>query len=45
VPSFAEMTTAEWRRVVAVNLDGAFFTLRTAARHMTGRTGGGGRSW
>ena len=41
VPSFAEMTTAEWRRVVAVNLDGAFFTLRAAARHMTGRPGGG----
>jgi NAD(P)-dependent dehydrogenase (short-subunit alcohol dehydrogenase family) len=38
---FAQMTTAEWRRVMAVNLDGAFFTLRAAARHMTGREGGG----
>jgi NAD(P)-dependent dehydrogenase (short-subunit alcohol dehydrogenase family) len=39
--SFAEMTTAEWRRVLAVNLDGAFFTLRAAARHMIARGGGG----
>jgi hypothetical protein len=41
VPSFAEMTTAEWRRVMSVNLDGAFYTLRAAARHMTARGGGG----
>jgi NAD(P)-dependent dehydrogenase (short-subunit alcohol dehydrogenase family) len=40
-PSFAQMTTAEWRRVMSVNLDGAFFTLRAAARHMTERDGGG----
>ncbi len=39
--SFAEMTTEEWRRVLAVNLDGAFFTLRAAARHMTARGAGG----
>jgi NAD(P)-dependent dehydrogenase (short-subunit alcohol dehydrogenase family) len=39
--SFMDMPTAEWRRVMSVNLDGAFFTLRTAARHMTGRGGGG----
>ncbi len=38
---FVEMETAEWRRVMSVNLDGAFFTLRTAARHMTERGGGG----
>jgi NAD(P)-dependent dehydrogenase (short-subunit alcohol dehydrogenase family) len=38
---FANMTTAEWRRVMSVNLDGAFFTLRTAARHMIERGGGG----
>jgi NAD(P)-dependent dehydrogenase (short-subunit alcohol dehydrogenase family) len=38
---FVDMTTAEWRRVLAVNLDGAFFTLRAAARHMVGRPGGG----
>ena len=41
VTSFLEMTTAEWRRVLGVNLDGAFYTLRAAARHMTGRPGGG----
>jgi NAD(P)-dependent dehydrogenase (short-subunit alcohol dehydrogenase family) len=38
---FLEMTTAEWRRVLSVNLDGAFFTLRAAARHMVSRPGGG----
>ena len=35
--SFAEMSTEEWRRVMSVNLDGVFFTLRAAARHMTSR--------
>ncbi|HET7876304.1 MAG TPA: SDR family NAD(P)-dependent oxidoreductase [Methylomirabilota bacterium] len=40
-PAFAQMTTAEWRRVMRVNLDGAFFTLRAAARHMSARQGGG----
>ena len=39
--SFTEMSTEEWRRVMSVNLDGVFFTLRAAARHMTGRDGGG----
>ncbi len=39
--SFAEMTTEEWHRVLKVNLDGAFFTLRAAARHMTARGEGG----
>jgi hypothetical protein len=39
--SFTEMSTEEWRRVTSVNLDGAFFTLRAAARHMTQRDGGG----
>jgi NAD(P)-dependent dehydrogenase (short-subunit alcohol dehydrogenase family) len=38
---FVDMTAEEWRRVLAVNLDGAFFTLRAAARHMVGRLGGG----
>src|SRR6202162_1815581 len=38
---FAQMATAEWRRVMSVNLDGAFFTLRAAARHMIERGGGG----
>ena len=41
---FDKMTTAEWRRVMSVNLDGAFFTLRTAARHMIERGGGGSLS-
>ena len=35
------MSTEEWRRVMSVNLDGAFFTLRAAARHMTERGDGG----
>jgi NAD(P)-dependent dehydrogenase (short-subunit alcohol dehydrogenase family) len=39
--SFVEMTAAEWRRVLGVNLDGTFFTLRAAARHMQQRGGGG----
>lgn len=38
---FVEMTLAEWRRVMAVNLDGAFLCLREAARHMVERGGGG----
>ena len=39
--SFTEMTTDEWRRVMRVNLDGAFFTFRAAAKHMVERGGGG----
>ena len=41
VASFMDMTTEDWRRVMSVNLDGAFFTLRAAARHMVARPGGG----
>ena len=41
VKSFIEMSADEWRRVMRVNLDGAFFTLRAAARHMV-RCGHGG---
>lgn len=41
VASFLEMSAAEWRRVLRVNLDGAFFTLRAAARHMVARGRGG----
>jgi NAD(P)-dependent dehydrogenase (short-subunit alcohol dehydrogenase family) len=41
VRAFVEMTAAEWRRVTSVNLDGAFFTLRAAARHMVERGDGG----
>jgi NAD(P)-dependent dehydrogenase (short-subunit alcohol dehydrogenase family) len=39
--SFLEMSAEEWRRVLKVNLDGAFFTFRAAARHMVERGGGG----
>ncbi|KAB2920367.1 MAG: SDR family oxidoreductase [Hyphomicrobiaceae bacterium] len=39
--SFTEMDADEWRRVLKVNLDGAFFTFRAAARHMVERGGGG----
>lgn len=39
--SFTEMTSDEWNRVMRVNLDGAFYTLRAAARHMVQRGGGG----
>jgi len=38
---FLEMTLTEWRRVIRVNLDGAFLTLREAARHMVSRGEGG----
>ena len=38
---FLEMTLDEWRRVTRVNLDGAFLTLRTAARHLVERGEGG----
>ncbi len=40
-PSFLEMSTEEWRRVLSVNLDGVFFTLRAAARHMVAQGDGG----
>jgi NAD(P)-dependent dehydrogenase (short-subunit alcohol dehydrogenase family) len=39
--AFTEMSLEEFRRVTRVNLDGAFLTLRAAARHMVGRGGGG----
>jgi NAD(P)-dependent dehydrogenase (short-subunit alcohol dehydrogenase family) len=35
--SMFEIDDAEWRRVLSVNLDGAFYTLRAAARHMVAR--------
>lgn len=40
-PSFMELKIETFRKVQAVNVEGAFFTLREAARHMTGREGGG----
>jgi NAD(P)-dependent dehydrogenase (short-subunit alcohol dehydrogenase family) len=39
--SFLDMTTDEWNRVLRVNLHGAFYTFRTAAKHMVERGGGG----
>ena len=38
---FTDLDSEEWHRVTRVNLDGAFYTLRTAARHMVERGGGG----
>ncbi len=38
---FVDMTVDDWRRVTGVNLDGSFFTLRAAARHMIERGTGG----
>ena len=38
---FLDLSPAEWRRVVAVNLDGAFFTLQAAARQMVAQGEGG----
>ena len=35
--AFIDMSTDEWRRVMRVNLDGAFYTFRTAAKHMVER--------
>jgi len=38
--SFLEMSSEQWHRVLRVNLDGAFYTFRAAARHMV-ESGGG----
>ncbi len=40
-PSFGDMTLEEWHRVMRINLDAVFLTLRAAARHMVARGGGG----
>ena len=40
-PSFVGMSAEEWRRVMRVNLDGAFFTAQEAVKHMVARGGGG----
>lgn len=40
-PSFVDMSTETYRRVLAVNLDGVFFTLREACRHMVERAKAG----
>ena len=38
---FETLGTEDWHRVLRVNLDGAFFTLRAAARHMLEQGDGG----
>ncbi len=40
-PSYSEMSHDVWRRVMAVNLDGVFFTTREACKHMVARAGAG----
>lgn len=40
-PSFVEMSTQVYRQTLAVNLDGVFFTLREACRHMVERAKSG----
>jgi NAD(P)-dependent dehydrogenase (short-subunit alcohol dehydrogenase family) len=40
-PSFVEMSTETYRKTLAVNLDGVFFTFREACRHMVERAKGG----
>jgi NAD(P)-dependent dehydrogenase (short-subunit alcohol dehydrogenase family) len=39
--SFAEFSTDTYRRVMSVNLDGDFFTLREACKHMVERANAG----
>ncbi len=41
VTRFIDMTTKEWRKVIGINLEGAFFTFRAASRHMVKRGEGG----
>lgn len=41
--SFLDMTIEQYRKVVAVNQEGVFFTLREAARHMRERAAKGDR--
>jgi len=40
-PSFAEFPTDTYRKVLSVNLDGVFFTLREACKHMVARAKAG----
>lgn len=39
--SFFDIDDEEWRRVMSVNLDGVFYTLREAAKHMVARAENG----
>ena len=38
---FTDIALEEWQRILRVNLDGTFLTLRAVARHMIERGGGG----
>jgi NAD(P)-dependent dehydrogenase (short-subunit alcohol dehydrogenase family) len=40
-PSFVDMTTETYRKTLSINLDGVFFTLREACRHMVERAKSG----
>ena len=40
-PSFVEMTTETYRKTLAVNLDGVFWTFREACKHMVARAKAG----
>ncbi|HEX5776456.1 MAG TPA: SDR family oxidoreductase [Caulobacteraceae bacterium] len=40
-PSFDQMTTETWKQVMAVNLDGVFWTFREACKHMKERANQG----
>ena len=40
-PSFDQMTTETWKQVMAVNLDGVFWTFREACKHMKERANRG----
>lgn len=42
--SFIDITEEDYRRVLAVNLDGVYYTFRAAAAHMKARYEGGDRS-
>lgn len=42
-PSFVDMSTEIYRKTLAVNLDGVFWTLREACRHMVERAKAGDR--
>ncbi|MEM8499994.1 MAG: SDR family oxidoreductase [Pseudomonadota bacterium] len=41
VAPFHNISTEAWRKVMAVNLEGKFFTLRAAAKHMVARSKAG----
>ena len=40
-PSFVETNSEDWHQTIALNLDGAFWTLREATRHMVERAKAG----